>query len=253
MTQRAGRTILLVGDVHNHTERLARSLSLAADAAPDLVLLTGDIGVDPPWHRAQRRTQRERHDESVRAVIEQVRSSCACPVAFVPGNHDLDDPPADVAGINVDRKWVEVAGLVIAGFGGAGPTRFGFPYEWSEEEADLVLAERFDDAPAIDIFLSHSPPFNSMLDRTAHGVAVGSRAVRRRLVIVRPKLFVCGHIHEAWGRQVVEGVPCVNAGAIGEPYGGELVWVVNWKRGPERIRSVTRDAAGSVAERDWPS
>jgi Icc-related predicted phosphoesterase len=245
------KTIVLIGDVHDERDRLERSLALLGDCRPDLVLLTGDIGQDPPWHRAQRRTRRAEHDESVRNVIEFVQKSCGCPVVFVPGNHDLDDPPEDVGAINADRRVVEVAGLRIAGFGGAGPTRFGFPYEWSEEDAELALGKLFTDDGRIDIFLSHSPPAATTLDRTAHGSFVGSTAVKGWIGRARPKLFVCGHIHEAWGVEDLGGVTCINAGALGEPYGCEIVWELDWGDGPEQIRSSRREAAGEVERRVW--
>lgn len=251
MTESQPKTIVLIGDVHDERERLMRSLALLGDCRPDLVLLTGDIGRDPPWHRAQRRTQRALHDESVRQVIDYVADSCGCPVVFVPGNHDLDDPPQDVGAINADRRIVEIAGLRIAGFGGAGPTRFGFPYEWSEPNAEKTLAKLFADEDPVDIFLSHSPPVATTLDRTAHGAAVGSTAVKGWIGRARPKLFVCGHIHEAWGVEDLDGVTCVNAGALGEPYGCEIVWKVDWSDGPARVRASRRDAAGDVEQRFW--
>jgi Icc-related predicted phosphoesterase len=251
LTSQQPKTLFLIGDVHDERERLGRSLDLLGERRPDLVLLTGDVGRDPPWHRAQRRTRRAEHDASVRQVIGCVRERCTCPVVFVPGNHDLDDPPKDLDAINVDRRIVEVVGLRIAGFGGAGPTRFGFPYEWSEESADAALEELFAGEARVDVFLSHSPPVATTLDRTVHGSAVGSRAVKRWIERARPELFVCGHIHEAWGLEDLFGVTCVNAGALGEPYGCEIVWEVTWSDGPAEVRSLRRDDAGEVEQQLW--
>lgn len=252
MTPSASQTIVLIGDTHDDPVRLARSLALVDGRPADLVLLTGDIGRDPPWHVAQRRTHRADHDDSVRSVLARVRSVCECPLVFVPGNHDLADPPRDVEAVNADRRIVEVLGLRIAGFGGAGPTRFGFPYEWSEAEAEAALACLLsgEGAGEIDVFLAHSPPFGSTLDRTTDGRHVGSQAVRRWIARSRPRLFVCGHIHEAWGVEWLEGVPCVNAGALGEPFGQNLAWVVEWSDGPLSIRAV-RDAEPGISERVW--
>jgi Icc-related predicted phosphoesterase len=245
------QTVVLIGDVHDEVERLARTLALVDDHRADVVLLVGDIGVDPPWHRALRRTRRAEHDESIHRVIAHVRSACACPVVFVPGNHDLHDPPENVDGINADRRIVEADGLRIAGFGGAGPTPFGFPYEWSEQEAEAALDRLLGESGAVDVFLSHSPPSDTRLDRTARGAFVGSTAVKRWISRARPKLFVCGHIHEAWGVEWLDGVPCVNAGALGEPHALEIVWIVDWCDGPRRIRSILRDACGQPDERIW--
>ena len=244
------QTLLLIGDVHDEIGRLERSLGLVDAAGADLVLLTGDVGVDPPWHRAQRRSQRQAHDESVRRILGRVREVCDCPVVFVPGNHDLDDPPADAGGINVDGRILPVAGLSVAGFGGAGPTRFGFAYEWPEEQADETLRRLAALDEPVDILLSHTPPVDSGLDLTAHGQSVGSRAVKRWLPRLRPKLFVCGHIHEAWGLRILEGIPCINAGGLGEPYGRDLAWVVDWCGGPQSVRAVYATGEGRD-ERRW--
>jgi Icc-related predicted phosphoesterase len=233
--------IALVGDVHGERKRLARSLQLVSDRRIDLLLLVGDIGADPPWPDALRRSHRASHDESVREVIAHAADACSCPVVFVPGNHDLPDPAPDVRGTNADRRVVEVAGLRIAGLGGAGPARFGFPYEWSEEEAETALQPLFEGAAgSVDIFLSHTPPAGT-LDRTSRGASVGSTAVARCVERAAPGLFVCGHIHESCGVASLAGVPCVNAGALGEPDAREIAWVVEWVGRPRRIRSFGKE------------
>ena len=229
------RTLVLIGDVHGEEERLARVLDRLRPLHAALALLAGDIGVDPPWHRAQRRTHRARHDDSVRRVLARVVETLGCPVVFVPGNHDLADPPADARAVNADRRIVEVAGLRIAGFGGAGPAQFGFPYEWSEDEAERALEPLLAGPLPVDIWLSHTPPLGTALDRTATGESVGSAAVRRWIPRLRPRLFACGHIHESAGVERLDGVPCVNAGALGAPFARDLAWLVEWSGGPQAI------------------
>lgn len=244
--------IAVIGDVHDRQDRLVRILERIVSDPPDLAVLVGDVGRDPPWAEPQRRAQREEHDESIRRVVARVRSSLDCPVAFVPGNHDLPDPAADIDGANCNGRIVEINGMRIAGFGGAGPARFGFPYEWGEDEADEALRSLLDGAASPDILISHTPPARSSLDRTSSGEHAGSQAVRRWIVAARPSLFVCGHIHEAWGVEHIEGVPCLNAGALGEPFGAEIVWLVRWSPdGPAGIRSFHVSPDGQPKTRDW--
>jgi Icc-related predicted phosphoesterase len=196
---------------------------------------------------------RAAHDASVGRVLRTVERAFGVVVAFVPGNHDLRDPPAHDAGVNVDGRYGVVSGFTIAGLGGAGPTPFGFPYEWSETEADASMRRALGESPpAVDILLSHTPPRSTPLDRTRRGSHVGSRTVRSWIARVRPRLFLCGHIHEAWGATTIDGVPCVNAGALGEPYPVEIVWRIAWDtNGPTSIRSVRRTSDGRVEERVW--
>jgi Icc-related predicted phosphoesterase len=234
------RRIVILGDIHDLQERLAASLDLLPEETTDLALLAGDVGIDPPWTSPAREENRAAHDDSMVRTVRHVEQRLGCPVLFVPGNHDLQHPVASLDRYNCDRRAVGIAGINIVGFGGAGPTPFGFPYEWSENEAEAILEGCLSGwEENLDIFLSHSPPVNCTLDVTNRGEHVGSAAVRKWLACVRPKLFICGHIHEAWGVEEVEGVPCLNAGAFGEPYGEEaLAWVVEWdEAGPERIVS----------------
>jgi Icc-related predicted phosphoesterase len=243
--------LAVLGDVHGELDRLATVLGWLAREPIDLALLVGDIGVDPTRVAPLRRLLRERHDASVRAVLERVESRLDCPVVFVPGNHDLPDPPGDVPAVNADRETVEVLGLRIAGLGGAGPARFGFPYEWSDEAADRALEELLPaTAEPPDVLLCHTPPAGSRLDRTARGEHVGSRSVRAWLARRSPRLFVCGHIHEAAGIERVEGVPCLNAGALGEPYAAAVGWTVEWSDGPQEIVAFLPGTAGDVPHRE---
>jgi len=185
-------------------------------------------------------------------VIAAVRRGLGCAVAFVPGNHDLPDPAGGLDAVNCDGRVVEIAGLRVAGFGGAGPGRFGFPYEWDEPEAERGLERLLREPGAVDVAVCHTPPAGTRLDRTARGEHVGSLAVRRWIAAARPALFACGHIHEACGVERVEGVPCLNAGALGEPYGQEIVWLVRWDgRGPAAIRSLREGTGGAPREDEW--
>ena len=155
--------LAIFGDIHDHQPRLEASLELLGGRPVDLALLAGDVGEDPPFDEEGRRSGRALHDASVRRTVNRVAEALACPVLFVPGNHDLPDPVDDHGGINCDGRFVVAAGLTVAGFGGAGPSRFGFPYEWSEKSADRTLRELLDDGPRPDILLGHSPPRNLSL------------------------------------------------------------------------------------------
>ncbi|WP_216076061.1 hypothetical protein, partial [Acinetobacter baumannii] len=66
---------------------------------------------------------------------------------------------------------------------------------WLEEaEAEHLLAG----CPAGAILVTHSPPFG-VADLQTTGAHVGSRAIRATVMARRPRLHLCGHIHNAWG------------------------------------------------------
>jgi hypothetical protein len=184
----------------------------------DGVLLVGDVG--EPSVRPGRRdgaAVRARYVAAVEDVLRRVRALGA-PVLWVPGNHDL----RDVAGEgNVDGRVAEVAGLRVHGIGGAGPGRFGFAYEWGEDEI------RARPEPPCDVLLSHTPPARTALDVVPSGEHVGSEAIRERALRHRGVL-VCGHIHEAPGLERLGDCLCFNVGGLGEPFGRAQVGFVAW-------------------------
>jgi uncharacterized protein len=243
--------IVVVGDVHGEGERLGRTLELVRGVRPALTVLVGDVGLDPPWGE-ERIPGRAQHDASVARVLGTMHEAFGAPVAWVPGNHDLRDPPPHASATNCDGKRSSLAGFSIVGLGGAGPTKFGFAYEWIEKEAYAALRPLVVlDAP-IDLFVTHTPPRSTALDRTYRGMHVGSRAVRSFVARTRPGLVLCGHIHEAWGAITLDGVPCVNAGALGVPYAQEIVWRIAWDgSAPAEVRSLRRLEDGTVEDKTW--
>jgi Icc-related predicted phosphoesterase len=232
--------IIVVGDPHGRLDRFAAALDLAGTMPVDLVLIPGDLVRDPA----------HRHQADLAALVRQAAERWSCPVAYVPGNHDLPVNAPVAAGIDLDGRVLDVAGLRIAGTGGAGPNMFGFPYEWSEEQVALRL-ERLTPNGPLDIWLCHTPPRNCELDQLTSGGHVGSIAVRSALNVLRPKLFVCGHIHEAAGIADVDGVLCLNAGALGEPYSVVRSWWIEWDRGPVAIGCYSAGATQAAAKLCW--
>lgn len=206
--------LVVIGDPHFAMDKLEKVLEAAASEGPDAILVVGDLGSERDLAKTASR------------VLDEL-CSLGVPVAFVPGNHDLANIPDQGCATNVDRRVVTIAGLRIWGVGGAGPTCWGFPYEWTE---DMLRQRAWHSA---DILLAHCPPKGTSLDRTASGESAGSAAIREILAAGHVRLMVCGHIHEAPGCERVEGVVSLNAGALGVPYGAPQYAVVDW--GPESL------------------
>ncbi len=173
------------------------------------VLLVGDIGPDAGGRG--RAYDYQRHLAAIQATLSRFEP-LGLELVWVPGNHDPDELPLPG---NVDRVYrpVEIAGVRIAGIGGAGPARFGFPYEWSEEEI------RRRAVPECDILISHAPPKDTPLDSVAYDrdKHVGSEAIRERAE-AHEGLMLCGHIHESAGAVQLGRCLVANLGSLGQPY-----------------------------------
>lgn len=205
--------VAIVGDIHGNTRavnRVRRTLErlVREGREPHWILFTGDFtGRDT---RGGRHAQQA--EEEAVELVSSFRRALPGRMAFVPGNHD----PVEIRDTdNLDGLWTRntSGGLHVSGIGGAGPDRFGWPYEWTESELEAYLEAAFPAGIPSGVILSHSPPFG-LLDRTIDGRRVGSQ-VLREVAERHTGLFVCGHIHESRGEAHVNRCTVVNAGSLG--------------------------------------
>lgn len=215
-----GPVFAVIGDIHYRPDDphhpLHAVLRHVAEQDVAGILLVGDLAASPLRRSSLGNAAVVAgYRARVQAALALV-SSLGPPVYWVPGNHDLPDigRGADAATLpgNIDGAVVELAGLRIAGLGGAGPDRFGFCYEWDEDSV------RRRQVPDCDVLLCHTPPRDTPLDVTVYGDHVGSAAIRERALRHRGALL-CGHIHESPGVAKLGDCLVVNAGGLGHPFG----------------------------------
>ncbi len=214
--------LAIIGDVHATFDFLDLVLDRIRQVDAQGILLVGDLGSHDVNFRSMRTPEGDAlYRESVLEVLRRCRA-LGKPVAYVPGNHDL--PDLDFDG-NADHTVLDVGGLRVAGIGGAGPARFGFCYEWGEDDIRARVV------PECDVLLCHTPPAGSPLGRTVRGDDAGSEAIRE-LAQRHTGFLVCGHIHEAAGTDTIGHCVCLNAGGLGQPFGKPRVgWIERGESG----------------------
>lgn len=162
-------------------------------------------------------------EELVRFVQWLSNLSHACKF-IVPGNHDKQ--------LEKDPRLFDLFGGVAECLFNDETTYKGYTFwgssfqpwfnNWSfnlprnGEELRKNWAAMPDDC---DILLTHSPP-HGILDRSDEGIHCGCELLRERIEVVKPRLSVFGHIHEARGfnDHTIEGVTCVNATLLDGAY-----------------------------------
>jgi calcineurin-like phosphoesterase family protein len=83
----------------------------------------------------------------------------------------------------------------------------------------LDLVTKFAQIPdTTDILVVHGPPRGTgdALIRNGKEEHPGSSALRDRILTIRPKLVICGHIHGGYGVHDLDGIPVVNVAAMDE-------------------------------------
>jgi len=117
--------------------------------------------------------------------------------------------------------------VCIVGVGGSNRTPFLTPSEFSESELlataetaylqgleYVALAEPLHKKKIPILFISHTPPVNTKLDRIHCGKHVGSKAIRTIIEKYQPALSIVGHIHEAKGEDSIINSPIINPGML---------------------------------------
>lgn len=231
-------TIVYASDLHGNREAYERLFDLEADG----VVLGGDL-LPYPLKRGGDLISIQR--DFVEGYLKAKVASRPC--WWIPGNDDWAEAVAGMDGSVHGRAVPFLDGLSIAGYGCVPLTPFGMKDfdRWDDAsweprelprrclvstpegireaaladvrsrgtiEADLeALAGQSD--PSRTVYVVHSPPFATRLDRLAGGIAsIGSRALRRFIEKRQPPLTLHGHIHESPGVDRLGRTVSVNPG-----------------------------------------
>lgn len=234
-------TILFASDLHGNRQAYDRLFSLDADA----IVLGGDL-LPYPLKRGGELLALQRD-----FVTDYLAARFATrPCFWIPGNDDWEAalPLLDGKGTPVHGRAVPfLDGFSLAGYGCVPVTPFGMKdfdrYDddrwepasvparclWSSAEgiasvtlrevrsrptieADLERLAALSD-PSRTVYVLHSPPYGTSLDRLRGGLTpIGSRAIRRFIDRRRPPLTLHGHVHESPGVERMGGTVSVNPG-----------------------------------------
>jgi Icc-related predicted phosphoesterase len=176
--------LLAFSDLHRDLGQAATLVEMSAEA--DVVIGAGDFA-------------------SVHEGLEETISALAAidtPTVLVPGNNETEEALREAA-----AGWSAATVLHGAGATIDGVEFFGL----DDEAAAAMLAPCPQDA----VLVLHSPP-KGHCDSNGGGMHFGSPALLRTIEEKRPRLAVCGHIHESWGCESRVGeTPVRNLGPSG--------------------------------------
>lgn len=216
--------IVAVGDIHMAADCLHRIESIGA---ADLLLINGDMT----------------NFGGPRAADQIITTAMAANANVLAQMGNLDKPEIndylEKRAINLHGQ-ARLAGdrVCLMGVGGSNRTPFNTPTEFSESELATFARNGYEQAkrciarlePVVKfklplILISHTPPYNTGVDRLRDGRHVGSTAIRTFIEDCQPDLCICGHIHEAAGSDRIGRTLVCNPGML--RYGGWLDIIVN--------------------------
>jgi Icc-related predicted phosphoesterase len=174
--------LLAFSDLHRDLGQARELVGMSAEA--DLVIGAGDFA-------------------SVHEGLEEmidVLAAIEAPTVLVPGNNETEeDLRAAAAGWEgatvLHGEGTTIDGVEVYGLGAGVPIT---PWDWSFDLDDEAAAEMLAACPQGALLVLHSPP-KDHCDEAGSGNHFGSEALLRAIEDKRPRLAVCGHIHESWG------------------------------------------------------
>jgi Icc-related predicted phosphoesterase len=191
--------ILAFSDLHRDLEQGARLVEMSAEA--DVVIGAGDFA-----------SMHEGLEETIGAL-----SGIQAPTVLVPGNNETVDALRSAtagwsAATILHGEGTTIDCTEFYGLGAGIPVT---PWDWSFDLDDEAATEMLAACPEGAVLVLHSPP-KDHCDSPGGGGNFGSPALLRAIEAKRPRLAVCGHIHESWGCESQVGpTPVRNLGPKG--------------------------------------
>jgi uncharacterized protein len=174
--------ILAFSDLHRNLGQAAELVGMSEEA--DVVIGAGDFA-----------SIHEGLGETIVAL-----ESIGTPTILVPGNNETEDALREAAAgwsaaTVLHGDGTDIDGVEFYGLGAGIPVT---PWDWSFDLDDEAAAERLSACPEDAVLVLHSPP-QGHCDTNGSGDHFGSEALLEAIEEKRPRLAMCGHIHESWG------------------------------------------------------
>jgi len=172
--------IQCAADFHGRKERYDAFLHGVERNSPDMVILAGDINSSPHFSK----------------FLEDIH----VPILTVSGNMDsvMTKTLLEKHTIFIDGKRLIKKGISFVGISSQSDK-----FYCMEEKKWMSLEDI-----SIDILITHVPP-KGMMDKMMLGFHIGSKWIQELVRKKKPRLVICGHVHENYG-YVEKGTVVVN-------------------------------------------
>jgi Icc-related predicted phosphoesterase len=192
--------VFATADIHGNQDIIRKFPYIANDV--DMIFICGDNGGKNYISKTFIEFTKYQKENALR--FNDTLHDLAVPAYFILGNDDWFE-------IKDTKNYLTVPKRI--------DTHTLVPYEWvyltpfnTNREANENKLKYELNKLEVDentIIVAHGPP-KYCCDRTNRGEYVGSIAVRDFIIEKRPKLWLCGHIHEAYGIDSLHNTTVVN-------------------------------------------
>ena len=168
-------------------------------------------------------------EKEIRVFARWFEQQPARHLVWTPGNHSVQFSrfyPASLEWMREESPRTNIlldSGVTIGGLKIWGSPRTPWFHDWAYNEVRGAQIRKYWDMIPLDtdIVVTHGPPFGIM-DVVSPGTlreqAVGCQDLAEKMLVVKPKLMIFGHIHEGYGIQRSVHTTYVNAAICDEYY-----------------------------------
>lgn len=203
--------IAAISDLHGSTPEIPEC---------DLLIIAGDLCSGGSFLKQEKWIKE--------IFFPYINTSKAKEVVYIAGNHDtifqqesFKPPISDQVHYLQDSK-TQILGLNIYG------TPWQLPFYGAFNASEIKLKNIYESIPSnLDILMTHGPPFgfldeiridlkeeeSELLYETMH---VGSLELRNKILQVKPKIVITGHIHEGFGSCKYQGISFYNVSHVNQ-------------------------------------
>ena len=203
------KKITFISDTHNKHNHLTSNAYSTILGSGDVLIHSGDISSMGKSHEIQNFLNWFAHTDFKHKI-------------FIAGNHDfgfengyeIDQEFKDMGVHYLQDSEVTIDGIKFYG----SPWQPEF-YNWAFNlPRGEKLAQKWAEIPDnTDVLITHGPAYG-ILDYAPMGGHVGCEELYKRIFDIKPKIHVCGHIHDSYGQKTIDGVEFLNASVLNDRY-----------------------------------
>lgn len=174
--------LLAFVDLHGDIKLFRELISRAKKNDIDLVLIAGDLTV---------------FEGNLKYMLGKL-NAIGKKILLIPGNHESEKSLRETVKdyehcVDLHEKALKVKGYIFLGYGEGG-------FALEDAEFRKIARHWYGEYQKEKIILVvHAPPFGTQLDRLDNRYA-GNKDIRSFIERIKPKLVVCGHLHENAGK-----------------------------------------------------
>lgn len=172
-------------DFHGEEEKFHRFKTGIKEHSPDIIIIAGDVLNGSPQ------------------PLYNLMTEIEVPVLITQGN--MDTPVLSTAIqspriVDMNEKGFILDNYVFVGVG----IKATDALFWYDENKTKAL-----DSSDIDVLITHVPP-RGYMDRSMLGTHIGSKWIRGVMEAQKPRLVLCGHVHENPGHVTINETTILN-------------------------------------------